>query len=439
MRSFWLRRTVRFRITATSGLITLLVLAGLAFLSGRMTSDLLLHAVDRDLGARLSVAVADVQAGKPVTAGPPDVQVRVLDTAGAPVDGAPAPLLDARDVRVLKSGETLLRDQDSPVHRWLGTVATAPDGSQRLVVAGAGLIGYVPIQEGALRWLLLAALLGAAAASVATWVVVRLSMRPVQRLRQDASRLPSGERLALPEAQDELRELAGALNGLLARRDEAADRLRRFTGDAAHELRNPVASIRVQAEVAVANPDPEFSHEVLSDVMLEAERLSTLVDGLLTLARSDAGEIPAAQPIDVTAFARAAIARLGEQDLRVSLHAPSGSCWVQAAPVEVDMVLDNYLRNALRYARAEVRVSVLRGVGWVVLTVDDDGHGIAREHRKRVFDRFYRVQDDRARSTGGSGLGLALVAEVVHRRGGQVRVSESPAGGARFQARWRCG
>jgi signal transduction histidine kinase len=241
----------------------------------------------------------------------------------------------------------------------------------------------------------------------------------------------------LPAASDELRSLAGALNALLARRDEATDRLRRFTGDAAHELRSPVASIRVQAEVAVANPDPELSHEVLGEVVRESERLSTLVDGLLTLARSDAGELPAAAPVDVAATARDAAARLVGHEVSVEVHAPGGACWIVAAPAEVDLVLDNLLRNAVRHARAVVVVSVVHSLSTVRLVVDDDGAGLAAEHRERVFDRFYRVQDDRARSSGGSGLGLALVAEVVRRRGGAVGVGESPDGGARFVVRWR--
>jgi signal transduction histidine kinase len=213
--------------------------------------------------------------------------------------------------------------------------------------------------------------------------------------------------------------------------------VRRFTGDAAHELRSPVASIRVQAEVAVANPDPELSQEVLSEVVRESERLSALVDGLLTLARSDAGEIPAAEPVDVALSARDALARLGSEGPSVSLHLGGGPCWVSAAPSEVDLVLDNLLRNAARHARARVAVSVLPAASSVRLVVDDDGYGVAEEHRARVFDRFYRIQNDRARSSGGSGLGLALVAEVVRRRAGTVTVGESPDGGARFQVRWR--
>jgi signal transduction histidine kinase len=256
-------------------------------------------------------------------------------------------------------------------------------------------------------------------------------------MRLDATRLPAGQRLPLPDSEDELRSLAGALNGLLDRRDEATERLRRFTGDAAHELRSPVASIRVQAEVAVANPDPELSQEVLADIVRESERLSTLVDGLLTLARSDAGEIPMAEPVDLVSAAEAAISRCTVDTPRVMLQAPTGSAWVLAAPAEVDLVLDNLLRNAVLYARAQVMVGVLPAGSSVRLVVDDDGPGVAPEHREKVFDRFYRVQDDRARQTGGSGLGLALVAEIVRRRGGTVLVSESPDGGARFQVRWK--
>jgi signal transduction histidine kinase len=433
----WLRRSVRFRISTMATVATLVILLGLAWWTGGRIGSLLIDSADRELKPILDAAISDVSVGRtphPVT---PYVQVRVLDTAGTAVDGQPATDLNDLDVRELKGAEPIIRFRDDPPTRWIGTVVTAPDGAQRLVVAGTGLAGYTEAQHHGLNWLLLAAALGAAATGIATWFSVRSSLRPVERMRLAAARLPAGERLPLPDSQDELRSLAGALNALLARRDEATERLRKFTGDAAHELRSPVASIRVQAEVAVANPDPELSQEVLADIVHESERLSTLVDGLLTLARSDAGELPAAQPVDLVAAAQAAIARCAEDSARVTLQAPTGSAWVQAAPTEVDLVLDNLLRNAMLYARAQVAVSVLPAGGSVRLVVDDDGPGIGPEHRERVFDRFYRVQDDRARQTGGSGLGLALVAEVVRRRGGSVLVSESPDGGARFQVRWK--
>src|SRR5690606_51752 len=115
----------------------------------------------------------------------PDVRVRVLDTAGTPLDGRGPPELGPREVRELKAGEPVLRPGD-PAHRWLGTVATAPDGSQRLVVVGAGLLGHAAAQERGLRWLLGSALAGTAIAGLATWFAVRSALRPVERMRRAA-------------------------------------------------------------------------------------------------------------------------------------------------------------------------------------------------------------------------------------------------------------
>jgi signal transduction histidine kinase len=439
-RALWLRRTLRFRITTVATAVTLVVLLFLAVLTSNLMRPLLVGSADTELRAELAAVLPVVSAGRVPDPGPVGLQVHVLDTAGDPADGRPKPELSHENLRALKAGTPVLRLDSEPPQRWVGTVVTAPDGAQRLVAVGTALVGYRSAPRRALNWLVLAAVLASAAAGLATWFAVRFSLRPVERIRRAAERLPAGNRLPLPSADDELRSLAAALNALLARRDEATERMRRFTGDAAHELRSPVASIRVQAEVAVANPDPELSQEVLTEVVRESERLSALVDGLLTLARSDAGELPATEPVDVALAAREAVSRLGSLDggPTVSVHTGGGPCWISAAPSEVDLVLDNLLRNAVRHARAAVTVSVLQATSVVRLVVDDDGFGVPEDHRARVFDRFYRVQDDRARSSGGSGLGLALVAEVVRRRGGTVRVGESPDGGARFQVRWRC-
>ncbi|MFC5287248.1 sensor histidine kinase [Actinokineospora guangxiensis] len=437
LRGMWLRRSTRFRITSVATLATLVVLVGVAVLTSKLAGSVLVRAADKELSAVLGQAVAAVAAGQRAGTPNPHTQVWVLDTAGVPLDSGPGPLLSTADIRELKAATPLLRKRDVPPTRWHGTVATAPDGSQRLVAVGTGLVGFHSADDEALTWLLLAACLVSAAVALATWLTVRQAMRPVERMRTAAGRLAPGVRLPLPDAHDEIRALAGALNALLARRDEATERLRRFTGDAAHELRSPVASIRVQAEVAVAHPDAELSQEVLAEVVAESQRLSSLVDGLLALARSDAGELPAAEPVDLREAAAAAVRRCPAGGPTVQLHLPPAACWVQAAPSEVELVLDNLLRNAFRHARAHITVTVLAGNRSARLVVDDDGHGVAAEHRERVFDRFYRVQDDRARSSGGSGLGLALVAEVVRRRGGAVRVGESPEGGARFQVTWR--
>ncbi|HVV10932.1 sensor histidine kinase [Amycolatopsis sp.] len=424
------------RITVPAAAVTLGVLLGLAVIAGRGLGPLRLQAVDTELGDALAPASAAVSAGR-MPAPFDGVTVRVLDTTGTPVDGvAPVPDLTPGVVRALKAGESI--DTGEPVaQRWRAAVVTAPDGEMRLVVAGTGLIGLAESARTGSHWLFAAASIGALVVAAATWLVVRTALRQVERMRRSVRALPPGQRLPIPEAKDELRALAKEFNALLARQEEASLRLRRFTGDAAHELRSPVASIRVQAEVAVANPDPELAQETLADVLAEAERLSALLDGLLALARSDAGELPAAEPVELMTEARAAVHRLPAGAPAARVSGAGGQVWAHAAPSEVELVLNNLLRNACRYARSQIVVSVLAGHSMVRLVVDDDGPGVPPEHRERVFDRFYRVADDRSRSSGGTGLGLAMVAEAVRRRGGRVTVSESPEGGARFQVTWR--
>jgi signal transduction histidine kinase len=436
---WWLRRSLRFRLTLLAAAVTLVFLLGIALLAGRSLGPLLIDSVDGELREALNPATAQVEAGMP-PAPSSGVTVRVLDTAGTPVDGLdPPPGLDAGNIRALKSGIPVRTDRfgETPRWRWLGTVVSAPDGSQRLVVAGAGLVGFTSAVRDGSHSLLWTASVGAALAALSTWLVVRSALQPVGRMRQSVRELPPGERLPLPAASDELRALATDFNELLARQEEVSDRLRRFTGDAAHELRSPVASIRVQAEVAVANPDPELAQETLADILDEAERLSALLDGLLGLARSDAGELPPAEPVELVTEARAAVARLPAGSPPARVTGAVGHAWAYAAPAEVELVLNNLLRNACRYAQAQIVVSVLAARSTVRVVVDDDGPGLAPEHRDRVFDRFYRVSDDRSRSSGGTGLGLAMVAEAVRRRGGRVTVGESPEGGARFQVTWR--
>ena len=436
-RAWWRRRTLRSKITVSATLFAMVCLLVLSRLAAGAIGELLVGAADTELDKALSEAAPMVEAGKPAKSSLADVQLRVLDTSGAPVDDKPPPMLSHQDVTVLMSGEPLLRLDDDPPHRWIGRVVYDPTGLPRLVAAGADLVGYDQAVSDGSNWLSGAAVLSSLLIGVATWFVVGWSLWPVRRLRAAAGVLPPGKRLPVPEAKDELRALAEAMNELLTRRDDAVERLRRFTGDAAHELRSPVASIRAQAEVAVAHPDPEFAQEVLTAVNAESERMSTLVDDLLALARSDAGESSPVRRVNVAEAALAAAARLSNGTTRIRVDVPRAGAVVLCAPGEVALVLDNLLNNAVRYARVQVRVTVLPAGATVRLLVDDDGPGVPVEHRSRLFDRFYRVDDDRGRGTGGAGLGLALVAEAVRRRGGTVRVTDSPEGGARFEVRWQ--
>lgn len=436
--AWWRRRSLRSKITVSATLFAMVFLLLLSRMAGGAIGSLLVGVADSELHHALDHSAPLVAQGKPVNSTLTDVRLRVLDTEGAPADGGPPPTLTAHEVDELMTGVPVLRLDDDPPHRWIGQVVYDPTGLPRLVAASADLIGYdQAVRQGA-DWLSVAAILASLLIGVATWFVVGWSLWPVRRMHAAAGALPPGERLPVPEAHDELRSLAEAMNDLLARRDEAVQRLRRFTGDAAHELRSPVASIRAQAEVAVAHPDPEFAQEVLAAVTEESERMSTLVDDLLSLARSDAGEAQPVGRVDVSEAAVAAAERLSANGgPRIRVDAPRAGAVVLCAPGEVALVLDNLLNNAIRYARVQVRVSVLPAGATVRLLVDDDGPGVPVEHRTKLFDRFYRVDVDRARGTGGAGLGLALVAETVRRRGGTVSVTDSPEGGARFEVRWQ--
>lgn len=432
LRRWWEHRPLRTRITIVVGGVALVALLVLGRIGAGLMLDALLGAADAELHDQASTAAARVQQGAP--GGP---TVRVVDTAGTPVDGeGPVPVTDEQ-MGELAAGQPVTVFADGRALRWSAVPVVLPDGSTRFVLASGDLLGGRHLLARALAGFLLAAVVVAAALTAAAWLATRAALAPVDRLRRAAAGLPPGRRLPVPAARDELHALASEINALLARRDEAVTRLERFTGDAAHELRSPVASLRAQAEVAVAYPDPELAEETLRAVAGEARRLSVLLDGLLALARADAGQRAPAGAVDLVGAARAAVARArgsGTGAPAVELVAPATSAALAAAsPAEVELVLDNLLRNAARYARSVVRVAALPAGRSVRLVVDDDGPGIPEADRSRVFDRFTRLEPHAA---DGAGLGLALVAAVVRGRGGEVAAGASPSAGARLEVRW---
>jgi signal transduction histidine kinase len=451
--SWWARRTLRLRITITVGAVAFAALGALAWMATGLIGLTVTGAVDVELSRAAAAATSHLSAGMsesavvasddPVTGISGQIKIRVTDPAGNPLDaGGPLPIGPADLHELAQPSSLTVFGPDGPT-RWLGAMASARDGSPRLVLAGADLVGFTAVLRRGALGLTVAAVLAALGVTLAAWTAVRLALRPVDRMRAAAVTLPSGRRLPVPPAADELRALAEELNELLARRDAASARLERFTGDAAHELRSPVASIRAQAEVAVLHPDPALAEETLRSIADEAARLSQLLSDLMALARADAGARPPATAVDVADEARAAICRVGlgedadpaDGGVRLILAAP-GSTRAAASPGEVGLVLDNLLANARRYARSQVRISVLSGPGTVRVMVDDDGPGVPEEDRERVFDRFLRLEADRGGVSGGAGLGLALVSALVSGRGGGVRMADSPGGGARVEAWW---
>jgi signal transduction histidine kinase len=437
LRRWWAGRPLRLRITLVVGVVAVAALLLLSRLGVQLLYGTMIAAADAELRTDARAVAAQVSGGA-APAGVRGPEIRIVDTSGNPVDGGPELPLHSWQVRELAAGEEIVAGRFSELRRWLAVPAVTPDGTTRLVVVTANIVGGAMLLAHAAVGFVVGALLVAAVVVTAAWTATRAALRPVDRMRLAAAALPPGERLPVPQPRDELRALAEEFNLLLARRDEAAARLERFTGDAAHELRSPVAAIRAQAEVAVAHPDPELTGETLRSIAAEAERLSAMLSDLLALTRADAGQRPVAEPVDLVAAAAAAVARAdrtGRTDLDepvLELVAPAPA-QVEASPSEVALVLDNLIANARRYARSLVRISVLPAGRAVRLLVEDDGPGIPEADRHRVFDRFVRLSPE---AGGGAGLGLALVAALVRGRGGAVTAGATTGGGARIEVRW---
>jgi len=272
-----------------------------------------------------------------------------------------------------------------------------------------------------------------------TWRVVGRALAPVDAIRHEVEEISGTElhrRVPQPPGNDEIGRLARTMNAMLGRLDDAATRQRRFVSDASHELRSPVASIRQHSEVALAHPDRTSVAVLAETVLAENLRLQRLVEDLLLLAQTDEGSQPPGHvPVDLDdlVFEQARRLRAGGR-LVVDVTAV-GAGRVNGVPAQLRRLIANLVENAARHARSRVTLGLTTHAaeGRVVLVVDDDGGGIPADQRERVFQRFVRLDEARARDSGGFGLGLAIVADVVRGHGGTVHVGTAPAGGARFE------
>jgi signal transduction histidine kinase len=266
-----------------------------------------------------------------------------------------------------------------------------------------------------------------------SWFAIGRTLAPVDAIRARADSI-SGENLSSrvpePAQDDEIGRLARTVNRMLGRLEESSDRQRRFVADAAHELRTPITSLRTQLETAAARPGGSADEvELLKDTM----RMQAIVDQLLLLARADSGRVWI-RPVlvDLDDVIDTALASAGRRDgVRVDATAVQ-PVQVLGDPDLLEQVFSNLFQNALRYADTTVRVSGGQVDGSAAIAVEDDGRGVPIAKRAEIFERFFRLDESRDRDDGGLGLGLAIVAEIVHAHHGSVRVGDSELGGARF-------
>ncbi len=272
-----------------------------------------------------------------------------------------------------------------------------------------------------------------------TWVVAGRALRPVEAIRVEVAAITTselGRRVPEPDGHDEVARLARTMNSMLERLEAARDRQRRFVSDAGHELRSPIATIRHELETALASPAAVDVSDLARDLLAEDLRMQTLVEDLLVLARSDEGTIGLnPQVVDLDDILLAEAGRLRSRGLvRVDAGGISAGR-VRGDPAHLARMVRNLVDNAERHATRHVRLALGQDDRTVTIEVADDGDGIAPVDRERIFQRFTRLDDSRARATGGYGLGLAIVREVVAAHGGSVTVEDRASGGARFVVR----
>jgi signal transduction histidine kinase len=305
-------------------------------------------------------------------------------------------------------------DAAVPVDQLAGTVDTLRQG---LIVGLPALIAVV-----------------AALASV----LVGRALRPVEAVRAEVDAITGStmhRRVPVPPTGDEIGRLARTMNAMLGRLDASATRQRQFVADASHELRSPVAALRTSLEVARRNPDRADWPAVADAALAEEARLESLLDDLLLLAAHDENGAAAAADgsVDLGALAEAESARPRGVPVDVELLAGTDGAPVVVGDADrLSRAVANLVENAARYASGAVELRVARLGDTVRLTVDDDGPGIPADDRERVFERFTRLDDGRARPEGGTGLGLAVVRSIVDQHHGRVRVEDGPLGGARL-------
>jgi heavy metal sensor kinase len=268
----------------------------------------------------------------------------------------------------------------------------------------------------------------------------RQALRPVAEGIRAARRLDPedlSERLPLTGAGDELDELAATFNGLLDRLAAYHAQITRFTADASHELRGPLAAMRAAVEVALQQPrGSEEYRNVLASLGEQCERLTALVNGLLLLARADAGELDIRrEPIDLGSVAGEVVEMFEplaeERGIRLAADVVKPAT-IAGDPSRIRQLVTNLVDNAIRFTEpgGSVAVGVDGVASRAILRVTDTGTGIPAEHLPHIFERFY--QADAARASGGCGLGLSICRWIARAHGGTIEARSAPGRGTEF-------
>jgi len=438
-----LPRSLRVQLTASVALLVMLVVA-LAGLTIALRID---HRDRSDAGRQMSVQADRVRqdVGKLLHDGTTPGQ-HPTDEYGELLNGSQTL------VRLLSHGQVVAERGDEPA----GPIpAPAATGFSTLVIDGRPWRSLVePIDAAGTdqlqilrnmqsleqrlddnrRIVALVAVLAALLAGTGAWLIAGLLLRPLQRLRTAALGIEPTDTRQLPQVHrpQEVADLSATLNSMLHRLQTAMAATRRFTADAGHEMRTPLASLGMDLESLTRNPGlpPGQRRDVLTAMTAEHRRLVAVLEGLQALARGDAGALPGREPVDITETVTSAVDQARRRHPRVTytLLGAQDAVLVDGWATGLRLAIDNLLDNAALHGNPDgtVRVAIANPSEHVTVTVDDDGPGIPAADRAAMTQRFRRGANPRA---SGSGLGLALVEQQATLHHGSLTLGVSPDGG----------
>ncbi|CAB4852472.1 unannotated protein [freshwater metagenome] len=431
----------------------------LAYYLRTVEHDRIITGLQRDAFTLAGLSVEALEVAKPQ----PSAALSAPLQAYAKTSGARVVVVDNQGLAIAASDGSTGQDftnRPEIVEALAGRAVSGERESQTLgdmllfvavpVRAGTNVLGAVRLSypssevntsvDERVRGLGVAALITLAAAGIIAVLVAATVTRRIRRLTDAAERIAVGDMDARADVTGggEIGELAESFNTMADRVQDLVESQRGFAGDASHQLRTPLTALRLRLDLAaelMRIDDP--ATEQVDAARDEIDRLQRLVDGLLVLARADNRD-QSTVLVDVSTIAAERVGTwqslAGERDVRIELDAP-GMAIARAVPHAVDQIIDNYLDNALDVVPhgSQILVSVRLDPAGVVLTVDDQGPGLAPADRERAFDRFWRGSQEGS----GSGLGLAVVASLAQASGGTVWLDTSPSGGLRAAARFR--
>jgi heavy metal sensor kinase len=274
------------------------------------------------------------------------------------------------------------------------------------------------------------------------WLLARRALKPVDRMTRTAQRISGehlNERLQETDSDDELDRLAKTLNDMLGRLDGAFHQMRQFSADASHELQTPLTILKGELEVALRlQRSPEEYQRVLKSGLEEIDRINHLVEGLLLLARADAGVLRLdLRPVELKTLLQEICEqmRVVADNHAISLHSSLlESVSVRGDREHLRRLLLNLVDNAIKYTPAggSATLSLQSENEWASLMISDTGIGLSKEEQQRIFSRFHRATETRSRDERGVGLGLSIARSIVEAHGGRIDVESAPGQGSTF-------